>query len=72
VGDTTEWRIDLEPVEEGTRIVQTYDIVRVTPGFGRLYWLLIKAHRDRTDALVSDLDRLAALAEREAAGRVSG
>jgi polyketide cyclase/dehydrase/lipid transport protein len=72
VGDTTEWRIDLEPVDEGTRIVQTYDVVRVTPGFDRLYWLLIKAHRDRSDALVDDLDRLARLAEREAAGSVSG
>lgn len=72
VGDTTEWRIDLEPVDEGTRIVQTYDVVRVTPGFDRLYWLLIKAHRDRSAALVDDLDRLARLAEREGAGSVSG
>lgn len=72
VGDTTEWRIDLAPVEEGTRIIQTYDVVRVTQGFDRLYWLLIKAHRDRSDALVGDLDRLARLAESEAAGSVSG
>lgn len=35
-------------------------------------WLLIKAHRDRSDALVGDLDRLARLAESEAAGTVSG
>lgn len=72
VGDTTEWRIVLEPVEEGTRIIQTYDVVRVTPGFDRLYWLLVTAHRDRSDALVNDLGRLARLAESEATGSVSG
>lgn len=72
VGDTTDWRIDLHPVEDGTRIVQTYDVVRVTPGFDRLYWWVVRAHRDRSAALGSDLDRLARLAEREAAGSVSG
>ena len=64
--DRTEWRITLEPVPEGTRIVQTYDVLHVTPGLDRVYWLLIKAHRDRRDALDQDLRRLAALAERQA------
>lgn len=64
--DRTEWRITLEPVPEGTRIVQTYAVLHVAPGLDRVYWLLIKAHRDRRDALDQDLRRLAALAETQA------
>jgi uncharacterized protein YndB with AHSA1/START domain len=60
--DSTQWRIDLEPVAGGTRIVQTYEVLRVAPGLDRVYWRLIKAHRDRRAALADDLDRLAALA----------
>ena len=60
--DSTQWRIDLEPVAGGTRIVQTYQVLRVAPGLDRVYWRLIKAHRDRRAALADDLDRLAALA----------
>ena len=61
--DSTEWHITLEPERDGTRIVQTYDVVHVAPGVDRIYWLLIKAHRDRSEALIQDVDRLAALAE---------
>ena len=64
--DSTQWRIDLEPVGAGTRIVQTYQVLRVAPGLDRVYWRLIKAHRDRRAALAEDLDRLAALAVLEA------
>ncbi|AZZ81453.1 SRPBCC family protein [Gordonia alkanivorans] len=60
--DSTEWRITLEPEAGGTRIVQAYDMLHVAPGFDRIYWLLIKGHRDRRAALAEDLDRLAALA----------
>jgi hypothetical protein len=73
--DSTEWRIVLEPVPEGTRIIQRYDVVHVTPGLDRLYWMFIKAHRDRRDALAEDLQRLARLAAtrhdtaREGSGR---
>ena len=60
--DSTQWRLDLEPVTGGTRIIQTYQVLRVAPGLDRVYWRLIKAHRDRRAALADDLDRLAALA----------
>jgi uncharacterized protein YndB with AHSA1/START domain len=65
--DSTEWRMELEPDGAGTRIVQTYDVLHVAPGLDRLYWRLIKAHRDRRDALSDDLRRLATLAVIEAA-----
>lgn len=61
--DSTDWHITLEPERGGTRIVQTYDVVHVAPGMDRVYWLLITAHRDRSDALIQDVDRLARLAE---------
>ena len=71
--DSTQWRIELERDGSGTRIVQTYDLVRVAPGLDRVYWLIVKAHRDRRDALTDDLHRLAALAVTEAQpGRVRG
>ena len=60
--DCTQWRLDLEPVSGGTRIVQTYQVLRVAPGLDRVYWRLVKAHRDRRAALADDLGRLAALA----------
>jgi hypothetical protein len=61
--DSTQWRIELQRVGNVTRIVQTYDLIRVAPGLDRIYWLIVKAHRDRRDALTDDLQRLAALAE---------
>lgn len=63
--DSTEWRIELEATRSGTRIVQSYHIVRGSRLMARLYWLVVKAHRDRREALDSDLDRLARLAEAE-------
>lgn len=70
LGDRTEWRITLDASSGGTRIVQTYDVVHVAPLLDRLYWRLIKGHRDRRDALGGDLRRLAALAEAEGAAKV--
>jgi hypothetical protein len=60
--DSTDWRITIEPVTEGTRIVQTYDVLRLNPVMERVIWLFMPAHRDRTPALREDLDRLAKIA----------
>jgi hypothetical protein len=61
--DSTEWRIRLEPVTGGTRIVQTYEIVHIHPLLDRLFWLLIPAHRDRLPALLDDIRRLGEVAK---------
>lgn len=61
--DSTVWQIDLNPNGTGTRIVQSYEVVHVAPGLDRVYWLLVRAHRDRRNALADDLQRLARLAE---------
>jgi hypothetical protein len=63
--DSTQWRIELRRDGDVTRIIQTYDLVRVAPGMDRFYYLIVKAHRDRRDALTDDLRRLGALAEKE-------
>ena len=56
--DSTVWRIELEPVDGGTRIVQTFDVLEVNAVRDRLLWLIVKAHRDRAVALESDIERL--------------
>ena len=56
--DSTEWRITLEPIEGGTRIVQTFDVIFINPVLDRVFYLLIKAHRDRSEALGRDIERL--------------
>ncbi|MHC3002352.1 SRPBCC family protein [Gordonia sp. GN26] len=61
--DCTEWRITLEPDGCGTRIVQSYELLRIAPGLDRVYWWLVKGHRDRRAALAEDLERLAELAK---------
>ena len=63
--DSTEWRITLEPVDGGTRIVQTFDVVHINPVLDRLFYLLVKVHRDRSAALGSDIERLGAVASAE-------
>jgi uncharacterized protein YndB with AHSA1/START domain len=56
--DSTEWRFRLEPVHAGTRITQSFRILR----FPRLVELATVVfnppHRDRSEALRGDLGRL--------------
>ncbi|MEO6714176.1 MAG: SRPBCC family protein [Mycobacteriales bacterium] len=56
--DSTEWRITLQPVPIGTRIVQTYQVVRCPRWWE---WLAVHAnppHRDRSVALAADVRRI--------------
>jgi hypothetical protein len=62
--DSTRWTVDLEPVEGGTRIVQSFEVLKLLRFFDWLYAHTIPAHRDRTEALTQDLRNLAAVAER--------
>lgn len=62
--DSSVWQISLDPVDGGTRITQSFEVVKVPKVLGALYGLLIKAHRDRTAALAEDLHRLGRLSER--------
>ena len=62
--DSTEWRIRLHEAEGGTRIEQTFKVVKGAKLLEPVYATMIPAHRDRTHALVEDLRRLGALAAR--------
>ena len=61
--DSTEWRITLEPLAGGgTRIVQTYEVVRCPAWWEWLVARVNPPHRDRSEALAADLARVGAVA----------
>jgi hypothetical protein len=62
--DSTEWRIRLEPAGVGTRIVQTFRVLRAPWLLDRLYARLLPNHRDRDRALAGDLARIGVVAGR--------
>ena len=61
--DSTQWHIVLQPAGTGTRITETYQVVRLPPPWlDRLMALANPSHTDRAAALDGDMRRLAALA----------
>ena len=60
--DSSEWRIELEPVDGGTRITQSYEVVRAPALLARLYAVVVPSHRDRRAGLSDDLRRVGELA----------
>ena len=58
--DSSEWRIALDKVDEGTRIAQQFHVLRAPRALAVLFAFMIPAHRDRTAALLEDLNRLGA------------
>jgi len=61
--DSTQWRITLQPAATGTRITETYQVVKLPPAWlDRLMALANPSHTDRAAALDGDMRRLAALA----------
>jgi hypothetical protein len=59
--DSTEWAIRLERVDGGTRIEQTFEIVKGTV-LEPVYATILPAHRDRSESLRHDLERIGAIA----------
>lgn len=60
--DSTHWRITLEPVGSGTRIVQTFQLTKCPRWWE---WIVARAnprHIDRSAALTEDLRRIGVLA----------
>lgn len=62
LNDSTLWRVRLEPVDGGTRIVQTYEVLALSAWAERFIYAFVKPHRDRSAALRADLERLGAVA----------
>lgn len=64
--DSSEWRIELEPVAGGTRITQSFQVVRTPPVLATLYAIVVPTHRDRSTGLTDDLRRIGELAAEDA------
>jgi uncharacterized protein YndB with AHSA1/START domain len=57
--DSTIWTITVEPDgADATRVTQRYEVVQLSAIMDRLLYQLVPAHRDRHDALESDLRRI--------------
>jgi hypothetical protein len=72
--DSSEWRIELEAVEGGTRVVQSFRVLRGPAVLAALYAVLVPTHRGRSTELTDDLRRLGEVAadderQRSHAGR---
>jgi hypothetical protein len=60
--DSTEWRIRLATEGRGTRITQSFDVVRTPRLLDPVYARLVPGHQDRDARLADDLVRLGAVA----------
>lgn len=64
--DSTVWTYELTPTDQGCRITQRFEVLKLNPVFDRLFYAIIPAHRDRSAALAEDVRRIG-----EVAGRVA-
>jgi hypothetical protein len=62
--DSSEWRIHLHEADGGTRIEQTFRVLKAPRLLDVVYATALPTHRDRTRALTEDLLRLGAVAAR--------
>jgi uncharacterized protein YndB with AHSA1/START domain len=60
--DSTAWMFRLVPEGSGTRIVQSFQIIRFARVMEAATALFVPPHRDRSDALRRDLERLGEVA----------
>lgn len=64
VGDSTRWTFTLEPVDDGTRIVQEARVLSQPMWLDRALARVLPSHQDRSDQLSADLLRLGQAAAR--------
>jgi uncharacterized protein YndB with AHSA1/START domain len=60
--DSSRWTIELAEAAGGTRITQSYEMLRVPPLLPKLYALAVPNHRGRSGGLTDDLRRLGEVA----------
>jgi len=61
--DSVEWRMTIVSDQVGTRVSESFRILRIPRAMEWLVGLAVPAHRDRTDDLARDLVRLKSLVE---------
>lgn len=64
-GDATAWHFHVAPTDSGARLTQAFRIVAMPPWVSLMVALLMPSHGDRSGALLEDMRRVAALAERD-------
>jgi len=65
--DSVEWRITLTPERDGTRVRESFEVVKLSKAVERVLAVILPAHNDRTADLADDLRRLKALVESKSA-----
>ena len=61
--DSVEWRITLTPEGDGTRVRESFEVIRLSKALELLIHVVVPAHRDRTADLAGDLRRLKGVVE---------
>lgn len=56
--DSTAWTFEFHPHPAGTRVVQRYEVLKLTRVVELATYAFVPAHRDRRPALLADLERL--------------
>lgn len=69
--DSTRWTYELTPVDGGTRIAQSFEVLQLSALMDRILYAIVPAHRDRTAALQGDIEKLGEVAARAPAPRSS-
>jgi uncharacterized protein YndB with AHSA1/START domain len=61
--DSTEWQLSLAEDGSATRVTERFDILRLSKAMEGILEVVMPAHRDRSEDLAADLDRLKTLVE---------
>jgi hypothetical protein len=61
--DSSEWRVSLVEDGVGTRVTESFEVLKIPRLMEWLVWFAMPAHRDRTADLVEDLGRLKVVVE---------
>lgn len=70
--DSVEWRITLAPEGSGTRISESFEVVRLSKALELYLRVFLPAHNDRSSDLADDLNRLKSLIEAKSATATAG
>ena len=62
IPDSTLWTLRLEPVEGGTCVRQSFEVLRAPWVHDRVFAAVLPAHRDRDARLAEDLSRIGSAA----------
>lgn len=60
--DSTRWTMRVEPCDAATVLTQEFEVLQLGPIADRIFYALVKDHRDRSAALRADLERIGEIA----------